>query len=261
MNQTINVIKKSLSLVLAKEMMYKFNFFVRFLTLATFDLIIPLMTFLTYQNTNGFPNWNIDQMLLFQSIAIFVNGLDRTFFWRAGWTVADEVRNGTFDRLLLLPINTIKFISFKSVGLEHLGEVIISIALMSYTIIRLNITITASILFMFFLFVLLSMIFYFSILLIRISIIVVNIKAARVGELTRTIKSFASYPTSIFGKAMSFILRYIFPLAIIAQFPAELLLGRISDNIFIIGIVIITFYIISNKIWKNTLKKYVSAGG
>jgi ABC-2 type transport system permease protein len=248
-------------MLISKDMMYKANFIIRFLTLSTLDLLMPLVTILIYNNTAGFRGWNLEEILLFQSLVIFTRGLDRLLFWRIGWEVGSLVREGTLDRMLLLPVNTVYYLMVTSMGFEQLPEILIAIALFIYAAIKLHLLISFTIVIELIAYLLLAVLFLYSMMLIRIAIIAVNVKATRIGELLRVIKSFGEYPTDIFSQYLRIIFDYVFPLSLIAFYPASILLNRARGNFVLISLSVISIWLVGEYVWRKALNSYSSAGG
>jgi ABC-2 type transport system permease protein len=212
-------------------------------------------------NTKGFPGWTFDQIILFQGIFIMMNALDRMFFQKVDWSLSHDVRSGSFDRYLLYPLNTLAYISFINFGLEHIADFAVGIVLVIYAIIKLGIAFSFMKAVLFFALISLGVIFIFALAIFKYSIIIRSVSIGRIGEFFRVVKTYGQYPVNIYSKPVEFALKFILPFAIFAYFPATAVIENASDNFFIIAGVIITFFLWSLWLWKNTLKYYTSAGG
>ncbi|MBU0757886.1 MAG: ABC-2 family transporter protein [Nanoarchaeota archaeon] len=252
---------QSLKMTLSQQMAYKFNFILRVITLFSFDMMIPLVTIIIYSNTKGFPGWGLNEIILFQGIFIFLNSIDRMFFQRVDWTLSYDVRTGGFDRYLLFPINTLAYISFTNLSVEHIADFLIGIVLALYSFNKLNISISIFRLLLFMASLLFALMLVFSIAVIKYSIILRTVRIGRLGELVRTVKNYGQYPNNIFSAFLSSAFRFVLPISIFAFVPSKILLESYSSGILVIFTVIIAIFIFSLVFWKESLKKYTSAGG
>ena len=250
-----------LKMTIEEQMAFKLNFILRTMTLLSFDMVLPFVTILIYLNTEGFPGWDLYQIILFNGVFIFINSIDRMFFQRVDWSLSYDVRGGNFDRYLLYPVNTLAYISFTNLGIEHFADFLIGIALIAFSFLKLNLALGINGIILFFAYLSLAIVFIFTLAIIKYSLFIRFVKLGRVGELFRVIKTYGQYPADIYGGLMSSILRYIIPLAILAYYPSMALLNLGKENFFAIAFIIIALFFLSYHIWKNTLKQYTSAGG
>ncbi|MEU8263441.1 ABC-2 family transporter protein [Micromonospora sp. NPDC048999] len=77
---------------------------------------------------------------------------------------------------------------------------------------------------------------------------------------------FGSYPTSIFGPAMTWALTWVVPVAVVAYLPAGVLLGRTGD-LHVPGAVAIAaplvglcWFLVAYRWWRNQVRGYQSVG-
>jgi ABC-2 type transport system permease protein len=251
----------SLKMRLSEQMVYKFNFILRVMTLLSFDLVLPLVTILIYIRSEGFPGWDFHQILMFQGIFIFINSIDRMFFQRVDWSLSYDVRSGDFDRYLLYPINPLAYISLTNFGFEHIADFFIGIGLVAYSAAMLSLSPTLGQVLLFLGYLFLALLFVFSIAVFKYSIIIRAVRMGRLGELFRVAKTYGQYPVDIYRGFLSSVFRYMIPLAVLAYYPSNVLLGRAAENFFVIALIIGIIFTLCVMLWNNTLKYYTSAGG
>jgi len=245
----------------SKEMIYKVNFIIRMMTLLSFDMILPLITLVIYSKTNGFAGWSFDEIVFFQGVFILVNGIDRFLFRRANWKLSSDIRSGSFDRYLLYPINTLAYISFSSLAVEHIAQITVGIILLIYSAFKMQLIITLGKLLMFFTFLLLGLLLLLSIQIFQYAIIIRAVMIGRLGEFFMQLKRYGEYPIDIYNNFISTVFRYILPLAALAYYPSQVLLKTIESDLTIIIAAILALYIFSITLWNHSLKTYTSAGG
>jgi len=257
----LNYFLKNVRMILSSEMQYKANFIIRIITLSSFDIIMPIIGLLIYVRSNGFYGWSLYEFLLFQGVFMMVTGIDRLFFQKVDWSLSEMVLNGTLDRDLLYPIDTLSYISFKNLNLEQIVNTLLGISVIIYSIVKLDITVTPKNLILFLMFIFFAIVLIFSLAMLRFGIIVRAIMIGRIGELFRISKSYAQYPVDIFSSFFSSAFRYLIPLAIIAHYPSSALLGKTVENFHYVLLSIVIILIITRYFWLKTLKYYESSGG
>ncbi|MEM3374776.1 MAG: ABC-2 family transporter protein [Candidatus Woesearchaeota archaeon] len=259
--KTINFFIKSIKLRIQEQMMFKANFILMMFTLLSFDLALPLITILIYMHTNGFPGWSFNEILLLQGIFMLINSIDRMFFQRVDWSLSYDVRTGMFDRYLLYPIDTLKYISFTNFGLEHIADFLLGLILIIYSSVKLGIIFTFDKILIFLIFLSTALLFIFSIAILKYSIILNAVRIGRLGEFIRTIKNYAQYPNEIYSNFLGFIFRYLIPLTVLAYIPSKILIENYKDNLVYTFVIVFIFYVFSIYLWKRAIKNYTSAGG
>ncbi len=252
---------ESIKLRIQEQMMYKLNFIIMMITLLSFNLILPFVTILIYMKSNGFPGWDFNQILLFQGVFILINSIDLMFFQRVDWSLSHDVRSGAFDRYLLYPVNTLAYITFTNFGLEHIADLFLGIGIIIYSLIKMQVTVTLANVMLFLGFIVIALFFSLSLAVIKNSIIIRVVRIGRLGEFVRTLKNFGEYPVNIYNSFLSSIFRYIIPLTLLAYIPSMILLNNMSEKFYIAALVVFIISIFAIFFWKNTLKRYNSAGG
>ncbi|MBU1120011.1 ABC-2 family transporter protein, partial [Patescibacteria group bacterium] len=80
--------------------------------------------------------------------------------------------------------------------------------------------------------------------------------------LVKEILGLAKYPVNIYSSSIQMVFFTILPIAFVTTVPASLIIGRMGYAFLIIGMgLAILFVRFSYWVWKQNVKKYVSAGG
>ncbi|NTV78833.1 MAG: hypothetical protein HGA25_06800 [Clostridiales bacterium] len=81
-------------------------------------------------------------------------------------------------------------------------------------------------------------------------------------SIAKEILGLTRYPVSIYSNSIQFVFYTLIPIAFVSTVPAGLLIGRTNISFLIIGAGLsILFVRLSYWVWKQNVKKYVSAGG
>lgn len=88
---------------IAKQMEYRFNFFLTSIIALVFSSISPLLQYLIFTQTKGFPGWNLDQIILFQGVLLIVPGLQNLLFGELRYSQADIHHSGSLCHMGIHP--------------------------------------------------------------------------------------------------------------------------------------------------------------
>jgi len=262
MNKYLKLWKRTFELELSSEMAYKTNFLIKSFALLIADLIGPIITMLIYSSSSGIPGWRFEEFILFQGTFILVTGISHAFILTFPVIVVENVREGTFDKILTKPFNTLLYLSFSAIDIEGFAEIFAGLALIIFAFIKLNIILFSWNALLYIMIMITALLFLYSLLVIISSLAFLFVKSFALFELLFKILDVSRYPMNIYGVEMRFIFTFILPVAIVSFYPASALLGTLNIMSLIeIFIPIILFFCLSIIIWNLALKKYTSAGG
>jgi ABC-2 type transport system permease protein len=78
----------------------------------------------------------------------------------------------------------------------------------------------------------------------------------------RDLTSVGRFPIEIYREPVRFIFTFVFPIALMTNVPAHILMGKNQGNLFAYGLVFsFGLLLISVYLWQLALKKYQSYGG
>ena len=245
---------------LASELEYKANIIIDLIT-AIFSLIGSIFLLsIFFQNSLDIGGWNFQQALIIQGIYTILNGITNTWFNPNLSEIVKHIREGSLDFVLLKPIDSQFFISFRKFNPTGIIEILLGIFLLIYCIninqIRLNITFLT-----------------FSLITIACSICILYslwffistttiwfVKTWNATEVLRSFLYIGRFPLSSFSFTLQIFFSIFIPIAFITTIPSEVFLGlaqlwKIFLEVFICGI----FLFSSRKFWLFALKHYTSA--
>ena len=137
----LRILQKTVGMSLAGEIAYKTNFFIKCFAIVLSDFVGPLLTLIIYSTTLGIPGWSLNEFLLFQGTLILVFGLGHTFTLHFPYEVIHSIREGEFDKYLVKPYNTLLYLLSESFILDGVAEVFVGIAIITYSMIQLGLTV------------------------------------------------------------------------------------------------------------------------
>lgn len=247
---------------LADRAAYRGDFILGFLVTILFELVTPLVTVLMYNTSRGtgFPGWTMQEALLIQAVFLLSRGIAFPFFFSMIWTVHQLVREGNFELVLLKPRSALLVCLTRSINIQSFGRLLGGLVLLVWVMHQLPLPSFAQ--FLLFLGLLtLSLLVLFAFALAMAATLFVWVGNSRLMELTESLFLFAQYPSSIFAGGFQLIISVIVPLAMIAAFPAQALLGKDLSLVLPAIPVCIAFFAASLWFWNHMIRRYTGAGG
>ena len=205
----LNLFKKTFALELSSEMAYKGNFFIKSLGLILADFIGPLVILLIYTNSSGIRGWGFEEFILFQGTFVLVTGLSHFLLLGLPFQVIENVREGTFDKILIKPFNPLIYLSFTSIDLEGLAEVLAGLSLVIWGFIKLDILIVSFNTLLYIFLILVAFIFLYAAFVLMSAMAFLFVKSFGLFDLFFKIIDVARYPLNIYEGGMRFIFTFL----------------------------------------------------
>lgn len=245
---------------LASRMAYRIDLFISVFIMLIFELIVPFVTLLIYKSGAGFPGWQFHEVFLIQAVFLLSKGVTFPFFAGIIWNTITQIRDGTFDLLLIKPRNILFMTLLSGIDIEDMGKLFGGIGLFIFALYQVPNPGLINWLIFFFLFIS-SIIVFMSFAFIMAASGFKWIGNFRVYEIFDALTSFAMYPASIFSKGVQILITACIPLALMGFFPASVLLNKSLNGLIITLVSSIFFLIFSIIFWYRMLRTYTSAGG
>lgn len=245
----------------ARAMQYRADFWLGLLVSMTLSCLGPLFTYLIFTRINGFPGWNLKQMLLLQGVALGWTGMKDLLFAELRGYVDGMVRGGDFDRLLLKPYPALGIIFTHGFYYYGLGPLVAGIIISAVSIQSLGLTLAWWQVGIFLLLGLSGLLLYSAISIGYCTVAVLVSHMGRTGEIIDKLLGFSYYPVEIFPRLTRLILVSLFPVAVWVYLPAQALLNRLPGDVYLSIGVCGALFGISLMFWEFGIKKYTSAGG
>ena len=201
------------------------------------------------------------ETLLIMAFFYFFTNISDIFYRDSFEQFSDKMRTGYIDTWLTKPASSRMLMFLSNMRFDYLTAIGVSAALFSYAYSHLEAAPNYTLFCIGILLTFASHIIFFSILSIIATFTfwlqkndALNIAAWHMTQVAR-------YPRSIYTSFAKIAFTYMFPLALIANLPAEVSLNKATPNMLIFfAIITTTIYIVSLSFWKWGLKRYTSAG-
>lgn len=246
---------------------YRFAFYMGLIVQITTH-IVTLFSMLTILNQLKYINgWTYNEFLFMYSLNLITYGIAALFFWNPMTNMTQDIRRGELDRCLVFPVRPFSHIIMKNFNHTYLGNVILSIIILVYSLIKIQFTINASKFFVLLMVIIGGTLIQASIMIFAGALSFFGINSQMFLETTVLgIRWCVNYPVNIYSDWIQVFLSFVVPYAFVNFYPAVILLHKSSIHIwipqfeygtFLVGI---SLFVISIKLWNYGINKYESAG-
>jgi ABC-2 type transport system permease protein len=245
---------------MARALSYRLNFLLSLIITIGYNALFPLVSILIYRSGASFPGWNFYEVLLMQSIFILSQGFASIMFSNVLWTTMQHIREGSFEIVLLKPMNPLFFLIASNFDPESFGLIIGGGVLFVFSLSKTNLPSLAAIP----QFIILFSAGFAVMAGINMLMAATSFKwvgNSRIPEIFDSIMAFGKYPVTIFPNAIKGAATFIIPVGMIGFYPASALLGRLDPFVLFAVIPCFVFLIIGTKLYQYMIKLYEGVGG
>ena len=244
-----------------KMMEYRVDCLVGMISQIAFQIIELIFIWIIFQNTDNIAGWTFEHLLLLYGVMMLAISVTDLLFDSTYDIGKRLIRKGKFDTILLRPVHPLISVLGESETSTALGYIVLSIVLIVSMLIKLQISITFS---------LIIKIIYFGILGgfiiggIQTIFSITGFWTYKSNEVVWSVfqlHKLAEYPIEIYNKFIRIIITFILPFAFASYYPTlDYLIGDQTSLIFIVPLIVVVIWIIAIILWNWALKKYRSTG-
>lgn len=239
---------------------YEKDFILGIIAMVLKNLINLLILIYIFSFVETLDGWDFDQILFFYGFATTGYALWHCFFINT-LSLSYYIRQGHLDRFLLRPLNPLFQIMTDTFDEDGWGELVLGIAILLMSIIRLKI----ESLYLLLLPLLLAgtSLIYAGIALLGSTVCFFTIANTSLSGFVMDLQNFAKYPLSIYNKFIRVLFSTLIPIGFCAFFPG---LPFLDDSLGVARLLIISplfslfWFGLVCLIWFQALKRYTSSG-
>lgn len=239
---------------------YRMNFIVSCIITLVGNILFPLVTLLIYRTGASFPGWSLFEVLLIQSVFTMSSGLSSLIFGGVLWTTMSHIREGSFEVILMKPLNPLFFIIATTFSLDSIGVFLGGLTLFIVALTQVG-TIFWLAWLQFALFFIAGVAVMAGLSLMMAATSFKWVGNSRIPELADSVLHFGKYPMPIFPKAIQAIITFVLPVGVIGFLPASALLGDINLIDYVAVVPCILFMAAGAFTYRHMISLYEGVGG
>jgi ABC-2 type transport system permease protein len=246
---------------LQQYMQYRIDFFFGLLLTFGSAAIGPLSQFLIYNHSQGYPGWDINQILLFQGVFLLSSGIQTAIFGDVQGKVSRLISKGVFDQVLLKPFPPLLQILSGGFSPYNVGTLLVGGFLVAWTWARSGAAITVSAFLLFLVLLAAGVLLALTASVFYSACTLRWVYPYRLGYILRDMFYYTNYPLEVYPTMMRNIFVTLLPFSIVVHWPAQALLGRLDAWAWVAAGATLALWLLVVWFWERQLKQYVSAGG
>ncbi len=260
MSRLVRTILSFWSTSLATEFEYKLNFLIELIS--TIGNLIGSIFILSlfYNDGHTLGGWTWSSALVVLGMYTILEGFTTIFLQPNLSRIVRHVQNGTLDFVLLKPVSSQLWLSFRLFSPWGFPSLLCGVCLIIYGSIKNETQFFSSSFLISSLLVFSSLIILYNIWFMLATTSIWFVKVWNVNEVLRSTLVAGRYPISAYPPILRVIFTFVLPIAFLTTIPAQGILGIASID-WIIGALSITLFSLfcSINLWRYALRFYTSA--
>lgn len=245
----------------AREMGFKSNFVLWIIVeLLWFALQLAFFNVI-YSHTDSIAGWSRWEVVLLVGASHFIQQIFQAFFLTNCVNLSELVRTGKLDFMLLLPVNTRFLVSLRTVDLGGFVNAASAVGVMAFAIHKLQIVPGATHLIGFGLLVIFGILLHYSLMMILAASAFYTVRAQGVVWGYYQIFNLARMPDTAFRGLFRAVFTYVLPVTLISNVPARTLLHTLESpkRALLLLAIGVSWFVVSELVWRFSLRRYTSA--
>jgi ABC-2 type transport system permease protein len=224
-------------------------------------LVLNLIFFrIVFGRVHVIAGWSKYEVFLLLGVYFLFMAIINMFVSEGLGAFTGIIWNGDLDGFLTKPVNSQFHISFREIDISKAFDIMLGLAVIFISLSRMGVSPGAWQWIMACLHFFLGLVIYYSIWYTSLTIVIWTTTLGAVRSLIPSLFFFGQYPADIYKGRLKWLFMTVFPLIIIANFPAKVLLGRLSPLLLGYNAVLAFLFLsISILFWKFALRYYSSA--
>lgn len=252
---------------IVRELSFRSNFLITIITRGFWFAAQLILFEIIYQNVNTIADWNRAEYFGFMATGMLINAIIESLFMPNCANFSELIRTGNLDFVLLKPIDTQFLISIEKINLAMMNQILLSGALLAYSLANLDRTIGLVNVLMYLLLVAVGVLFFYCLMITLASTSVWFGRNQGLYDFWFYVTVFARYPQQIYtGGALAESIRILFsfvlPILLVVTVPAQILVNKALEPSWIaLWSVMMTaiFFVVSRRVFLWSIGKYRSA--
>ena len=213
-----------------------------------------------FSHTDSLGDWSFDHMLGLLGVFYVILGFVAMFMSPSLNKTVEEVRDGTFDYILVKPVPSQFIATTRRFVLWHVTDIVLGFAVIVVAIRRLDVTLSVMVVAVFLAMIVTAISIVYAIWLGLTTLVFWFVRIENVTMIFNLFYETGRYPVEIFPFWLRQALTFIFPIAFITTVPARAITGREASWLtWAAPVVAVVAVLAASKFWRIGLSRYSSA--
>ncbi len=248
-----------LAQALSREMEYRLHLWLSFLIDVVWYAVQIGLFEVIYLHTPSVAGWSREEMAVFLGTLFVVDALNMALFSTNFWRIPQYVLTGELDFFLLRPVSPFFLVFLRYPNVASFLNLAVALTVLGYGLAHVTIpSLWAAVAYPVFLLNGLLCMLSFQALIAALAIRI--IAAEGIQQTFHILYQFGMKPESIYTPLVRRVLVYVFPMALVASVPAQVLLGKATPELVLAGLCIPPVLLVCSRwVFLRALRFYTGA--
>ncbi len=213
-----------------------------------------------FSNTVSLGGWGKGELIALLGVLMLVNTFLAMFIWPNTEKFNASIRDGSFDYVLLQPVNSMFLVTFSRITVWRIFDLLVSATLIIVGI-NINGDVIAPLnIFIFILLAISGSLVIYSLWIVLIAFTFWFTKFDNNITILQALTDTGRYPATVYPWWLRVIVTFVIPIALATTIPVQALRGDLSTSqIFIFFGISFISLIIASQVWRVGVKRYSGA--
>lgn len=247
-------------LALMNELQYRVNFFIQLFESALALLTALVVLALVYSHTDNLAGWQRGELQALLGVFTMLMALLQTSIQPNIVRLLSDIQQGTFDFVLVKPIDAQWQVSIREVRIWQLVDFAAGAVIMGHALWQMHAQLSLTHVVLFALTLSGGALLIYCVMLLLASLAFWAVRIDTVFEIIESITGAGRMPTDIYPRWMRIILTFVVPLAFAVTIPAQVITNRATPTDVLIQIgVTAVFMLVTRIVWQKAVAHYNGA--
>ena len=255
--------KENVKLNVKTWLEYRIDFLVGIIAMFSSNITSIVFFWVLFQNIMQMNGWTFWQLIFLSGLSALTVGIWHAFLVGvAPWRVERYIRSGTFDRVLIQPVNTFVYLVISNIDDDGFGDLIAGLLIVYLGATMSGIVLNLSSIFLLTFFVIGAVLIFLSISIIISSLCFWITRSGAIADIIWSLMRFIDLPLDVYNPVITFLFTFIIPIGFINFYPAQLFFGKglYTQFAYLTPIIGIISFVIAYNVWKIGINNYTSTG-
>jgi ABC-2 type transport system permease protein len=244
----------------SKGFEFRFDFYMRIIMDLFYYAVAIAFYRVLFIHTPSLGGWNVDQAMVFVSGYLIVDAINMTLFTNNLWFLPSLINRGDLDYYLIRPVSSLFFVCMRDFAANSFVNLICAFGIFGWALSRLPDPLSLPRIATFMVLIFAGTLIFVSMSAIANLLVFWTHAPNGFGEIVWTLNKFGERPDRIYRGFARKILLLVLPFAVIASYPARILLEGFDWQIavHVLGVAALFVGIVIG-VWTLGLRNYSSA--
>jgi ABC-2 type transport system permease protein len=213
-----------------------------------------------FSNTTSLGGWGIGQLVALLGVFRLVNMMMAAFIWPATEKFNNSIRDGSFDYILVQPVNSLFLVSFSRIVVWRVWDLALGLILIVAGIHMSGNLVSLPAMLGFLLLAAAGALVIYSLWIVLIALTFWFVKFDNNVTIIQALLDAGRYPATIYPPWLRLIVTFIVPIALATTVPLQGLRGDLSAWQVVMFLVIgLVSFLVATRVWKAGMQRYSGA--